>query len=501
MAATGIEETSAAKSPAQWVGLFLGLSLFIAMLTLGAPEGLTREKWVVTALLVLMATWWVTEAIPIPVTSLLPLVVLPMSGVSTVREAAAPYFHPIIVLLVGGFIIAKSVERWGLHERLALLTIRLGGSRPGGLVAGFLVASAGLSAWISNTATAIMLMPVALSVAYAIGARPRASSGLAVAFVLAVAYGASIGGLATPVGTPTNLIIMGGLETAGDTRLTFERWLLFGVPAVALMLPAAWLVLMKLSGPVTVPEDAGCPQAVVRERLAALGPWSTPEVRTILVFLLVAFFWVFRSAFLQDLEIAGRTPFSGLTDHIIAVAGAILMFLVPSGSKIERGSMLLDWPTAVRIPWDVVLLFGGGMSLAAAITGSGLGSWLGDQFGVFTSLPPILLVMVLVTIVIFATELTSNVATATALTPVVIAMALGAGLDPAGLAIPVALAASCAFMFPMATAPNAIAFGSGEISIPRMARVGLKLNLLGVVIITMIAMTLTDVVLGPSGAS
>ncbi|NNU16548.1 SLC13/DASS family transporter [Parvularcula sp. ZS-1/3] len=490
---TPILPQTTGKTVTQRVALFAGPALFTVLLLIGAPEGLSREGWVVVALLSLMAVWWITEAIPIPITSLLPLVVLPMFGVRTIQEASTPYADRIIMLLLGGFIIAKSVERWHLHERLALLTVRRAGAKPEGLVLGFLLASALLSGWISNTATSIMLMPVALSVAQSLGAKPKAGTPLAVALCLAVAYGASIGGLATPVGTPTNLIVIGALEQAGDDRLDFARWMIFGVPTVLVLLPLAWLVLTKLSGPIGKPE--GNPQEVVRERLAALGAWSTPEIRTMIVFSIIAFFWIFRRAFLQDLSVFGFQPFAGLTDHVIAIAGAIAMFLVPAGCPNDRGAMLLDWPTAKNIPWDVVLLFGGGLSVASAMTATGLGGYIAGGMGGLMSLPQLLVIGVFAIAVIFWTEVTSNVATAAALMPVVIAIAAGAGIDPAGLAIPVALAASCAFMFPMATAPNAIAFASGEVSIARMAKVGVRLNLLAAVAITLIATFLTPLVL------
>ncbi|WP_202900472.1 SLC13 family permease [Parvularcula oceani] len=459
----------------------LGPVLALLILLAPPPGGLSFEAWALTGLLVLMVVWWVSEAIPIPITSLLPLLFLPLFGIADMRAAAAPYFSPIVVLLLGGFILAKSVERWGLHERLALLTVSRAGSSPGGLSAGFLAAAALLSAWISNTATTIMLMPVALSVAHALGQKRGAGTPLTVALVLSVAYGASIGGLATPIGTPTNLIVLGGLEEMTGRHIGFPQWMTVGVPTVLLLLPAAWLVLNRLSGPVGRPD--GDPQRVVRERLAGLGPWTPPEIRTLAVFAIVAVFWVFRRMLFQELELFGLRPFGGLTDAGIAVAGAIAVFLVPSGSREERGSMLLDWPAASRIPWDVLLLFGGGLSLAAAITATGLGAALAAGMAGLEPLPVVVIAFLLTAGVIFATELTSNVATAAALTPVVLALAAGIGTEPVRLALPVALAASCAFMFPMATAPNALAYGSGELSIARMARIGVKLNLLGIVVI------------------
>ncbi|MEM9809789.1 MAG: DASS family sodium-coupled anion symporter [Pseudomonadota bacterium] len=483
-----------AKSTPQLIGLVLGPALFFGVLMLPTPATLSLEAWVVVALLLLMAAWWVTEAIPIPITSLLPLVVLPGFGVMPMADASASYFHPVVVLLFGGFLAATAVERWRLHERLALLTIIRAGSGRKSLIAGFLVASALLSAWISNTATSIMLMPVALSVAYELNAKRGERSPLTIAIVLAVAYGASIGGLATPIGTPTNLIVMGALEDIGDERLSFARWMMIGVPTVALMIPATWFVLTRGLPPAASTE--GAPQEIIRHRLQALGPWSTPEIRTLFVFGTMAFFWVFRRAFLQDLAVFGVQPFAHVTDAMIAIAGSIAMFLVPSGCSQRLGSMLLNWETAVRIPWGVLLLFGGGLSVASAVTATGLGPWLGDQMTGLSPLSPVLIIVILTSFMIIFTEFTSNVAAAATLMPVIIAMGAGAGIDAAQLAIPVALAASCAFMFPMATAPNAIAYGTGEISIASMARIGFGVNALGIVIITLLAWLLTPAILG-----
>ena len=482
------------RGPAARIGLWAGVLLFVLVLLLPAPAGLSREGWVVVALLGLMATWWVTEAIPIPITSLLPLIVLPVFAVSDLQTAANPYAHRVNVLLLGGFILARAVERWGLHERLSLLVVLRFGTSPRGLSLGFLVASALLSGWISNAATTLMLLPVALSVAAALGARRGAGDGLAVLLCLSVAFGASIGGLATPIGTPTNLIVIGALEGAGDTRLSFARWMMVGVPAVAVLLPAAWLVLTRMAGAGAAPLS-GDPRAVLRERLIALGAWTRPERRTLAVFAAVAFVWVFRRAFITDITVFGAQPFAGLTDHVVAVMGAVALFLIPSGSVREPGTRLLDWEHASRIPWDVLLLFGGGLSLALAIQSTGLGAWLAGEMAGLAALPRMWLVLCLVVFVIFATELTSNSATAAALMPVIIAVAAATQTDAAVLAIPVALAASCAFMFPMATAPNAIAYGSGEISIARMARIGVVLNGVAIILITALASLLTPLVL------
>ncbi|NRA31547.1 MAG: anion permease, partial [Parvularculaceae bacterium] len=272
------------------------------------------------------------------------------------------------------------------------------------------------------------------------------------------------------------------------------NWMAFGVPTVLCLIPAAWFVLTRLSGPLGATD--GDPQTVVREKLKALGPWTRPEVRTLMAFSVIAFFWIFRRAFIQDLTLFGVQPFAGLTDHVIAIAGAIAMFLIPAGCPNDRGAMILNWSTAKTLPWDVVLLFGGGLSLAAAITSTGLGLWIGDSLSALMSIPTLLIILMLTAMVIMATEVTSNVATAAALMPVVIALGAGSGVDPVALGVPVALAASCAFMFPMATAPNAIAFASGEVSIARMAIIGAKLNVLAIIIITLIAFVVTPMILG-----
>ena len=339
-------------------------------------------------------------------------------------------------------------------------------------------------------------MPIAYSVAANIMGSKVGGAPFTIAVLLAVAYGCSIGGLGTPVGTPTNLIIIGYLESLGDTRFSFASWMSIGIPVVLVMLPAAWFVLTRWALNLKL-TDGAAGKDVIREEMAKLGKWSTPEVRVLLVFSVVAFFWITRR-YIQGVELFGIQPFAGLTDHIIAIAGAIVVFLVPSGSRKEKGTMLLDWSTAVKIPWGVLLLFGGGLSLAGAITSSGLAVWLGDQMTGLTALPTLLIILALVVFVIFATELTSNVATASALMPGVGAIAVGGGADPALLAVPVAMAASCAFMLPMATGPNAIVFASGEVSISRMAKIGFRLNVLAIFLITLVVFFLKPLVLGTS---
>ncbi len=473
-------------------GLWGGLFLAIAIQFIERPENLSHNAWVVVSLAALMAVWWVTEAVPIGITSLLPLVIMPSFGVLPIKEVAVPYSSPVVILLLGGFIAAKSIEKWNLHTRLALNIVVRVGAHPKAMVAGFMLSSALLSMWISNTATTIMLAPIGVSVAYAITGKRQINNPLTVAILLAIAYGASIGGLGTPIGTPTNLIVLGYLHEYAGTTIDFAQWMSIGIPVVCVMLPAAWFVLTHW-GTHIESETGDEGRSFVREKLKNLGQISQPELRTLIAFSVIACAWIFRRP-LNSFEIFGVTPFSHITDHIIAVFGAILMFVIPAGKTQPENTKLLDWQTAKDIPWDVVLLFGGGLSLALGITQSGLAVWLAQQMGELTSAPSLLLMVMLITVVIFSTEIVSNVATATAVLPILGAMTEGSALDLYVLAIPVAMASSCAFMLPMATGPNAIVFGTGQVSMQRMAMIGFKLNLLGICLITLVLFTLMPIV-------
>ncbi|MEO1656683.1 MAG: SLC13 family permease [Pseudomonadota bacterium] len=483
------------------IGLVLGPLAAGVLLLLGAPDSLAATvgpsgdpwfAWSVCALLIWMATWWVTEAVPIPVTALLPLVILPVVAGQSVSQTAAPYMHPIVVLLMGGFIVAKAIERWNLHTRIALNVVVRAGARPAALVGGFMAAAALLSMWISNTATAIMLTPIALSVASAVLGPGQDRAPFTMALVLGVAYGCSIGGVGTYIGTPTNLIIVGYLNETTGRDISFLQWMTFGVPTVLVMLPLAWFVLtkwaFKLSG-----VQSGEGVELVRERLAALGQPSVPEQRTLMVFALVAFLWIFRQP-LQAITVAGVSPFGGFTDHVTAILGVVLCFVVPAGCPDRPHAKILDWDAAESIPWGVVILFGGGMSLAVAIRASGLGTWIGNELGILGGLPTVLLVLVLTAFVIFLTEITSNVATAAALMPVLGAFALSIGLDVSLVALPLALAASCAFMLPMATGPNAVVYAESKVSLTDMARAGFRLNLIAIVVVAVLSLALAPVV-------
>ncbi|MEO0365191.1 MAG: DASS family sodium-coupled anion symporter [Pseudomonadota bacterium] len=484
------------------IGLWSGLIMAGVLLVIGEPESLTvsgralSPAWVTLCLLVVMATWWVTEAIPIPVTALLPMIVLPLTGTRTMAEAAAPYMHPVVVLLMGGFIFAKALERWRLHERIALNIVARSSGSPTQLVGAFMLAAAMLSMWISNTATCLMMVPIAMSVAAAIGDGSEHSRRFQIALLLGVAYGCSIGGLGTPIGTPTNLIVIGYLDSEAGVEISFSQWLTFGIPVVLVLLPAAWWTLTRWAFRLASNDNTSARDTVTRS-LQELGPMQSAERRVVTVFIAVAALWIFRRP-LSDitLQLNGSDvmPLGGLTDHLIALLAVLLCFLIPAGARKAR--TLLDWKTAEQIPWGVLLLFGGGMSLASAMNASGLGTFLGNSLAGVDALPTWLLIACITTVILVLTEVTSNIATASALMPVIGSLAIASGISIEMLAAPIALAASCAFMFPMATGPNAVVFAAGEFNMLTMARAGIRLNVLAVVVITFASMTLAPWVLG-----
>lgn len=465
--------------------------LALLMLAIGAPADLSFAAWATGALLVWMAVWWATEPIPISATALLPLVVLPLIGASTVAQAAIGYSSPIVLLLMGGFIIALGIERWDLHKRIALNVVARSGNRPKALLAGFMIATALLSMWISNTATTLMMVPIVLSVAASLkGAR---DDRLTIALLLGVCYAASIGGVATPIGTPTNLIALQALEKINGTEIGFATWIKFGLPAMLALIPAAWLAVGWNLPKGSV--DSAAQSEIVRQ-LNGLGKITTPEARIAIVFAIVAALWIIRVP-VQGVVAATETPpawLMGISDMGIAIFGAMLMFLMPAGGGNKR--TLLNWDEAERLPWGVLILFGGGISLGNAVGDTGLSAWIGGQMEVLAILPPILFVAAVVAIVIFLTELTSNVATMTTLAPILGVLAVAIGVDPASLLAPAAVAASCAFMLPVATAPNAIIYATGKIKVATMMRAGLRINLAGIVIITAIGYWIAPAVLG-----
>lgn len=475
----------------QNVGLILGPILFALILLLPVPEGMSGEAWKVVALAALMGSWWATEAIPVPATSLIPVVFLPLLEVGSIGEATAPYARPVIFLLLGGFIVAMGMQKWGLHRRIALAVVAAAGGHPAAMIGGFMAASAILSMWISNTATTLMMVPIAISVAETMLGGKINGHKFTIALLIGCAWAASIGGLGTLIGTPPNVFVAGFMEQELGREIAFIDWMLFAVPVVIAMVPVAWFILTQLFFRFEATDITGG-QAVIADERAKLGRMTTPEKRVAGVLALMAFTWTFRTL-INDLP-----GMAWLTDTAVAVAGALIMFLIPSGATEpkERNSMLLNWETAVTLPWGVILLFGGGLSLAAAISSTGLAVWLGNAMAVLTTIHLFLMMLVIVGVVVFLTEITSNTATTAALVPVLAAVAVAADIDPILLAAPTAMAASCAFMLPVATGPNAVIFSSGHIRIPDMARAGMALNVIGTFVVATICYALAPWALG-----
>ena len=502
------------------IGTVAGLAAAV-IVYLVMPGDLEHNARLTAAVAVLLGIWWMTECIPIPATALVPLIVFPVLGQDvSVNDVGAEYGNNIIFLFMGGFLIAIAMQRWNLHRRIALLTVRAMGTRSTRVVAGFMIATAFLSMWVSNTATAVMMLPIGVSVlmlASELGGKDRAGgdgagrnddedaiprmdsssdprsdqvkqavirSNFGTALMLGIAYAASVGSLATIIGTPPNTLLAGYLEREHDIVLGFGRWMLVGLPLAVVMLVITWFLLTKV---LFRPEIERIPggRALFDDELRRLGPTSSGERRVLAVFVAAAVAWVAVPLVWEDPPIS---------DAGIALTAGLLLFLLPAGT--ERGVRLLTWDAALGLPWGVLLLFGGGLALSAQFSGSGLTGWIGEQASALDALPTVALVLVAAAGVLFLTELTSNTATAATFLPVAGGVALGLDLDPMILAVPVALAATCAFMLPVATPPNAIAYGSGYVTIGQMIRGGIWLNLIGLIAITAVTMTLLVWVFG-----
>jgi len=469
------------------IGLVLGALLFGLLLVLPAPAGLSDAAWRTASVGLLMAIWWITEPIPIPATALLPLALFPALGIGSIGQAASPFANPLIYLFLGGFLLAQAMQDVGLPRRIALEGVRLFGTRPGSVIAGVMGASAVLSMWVSNTATALMMLPLGLSLIELLpGDRDDPDRRrFGIALMLGIAYACSIGGMATLIGTPPNAFLAGFMLETYGVSIGFAQWMLVGVPLVLAGLPLTWFILTRIVYPVPRAEIPGG-KALLDERRAALGPLRRSEKRVAVVLGFTALAWITRPLF-QDW-------IPGLSDAGISIGAAIVLFLVPAGEP--DGRRLLTWKQAEAIPWGVLVLVGGGLSLAAAIGSTGLGDWLGSQMESISHWPLLLLLATVVAFVILLTELTSNTATAATFLPVLGALAIVIGQDPLLLAVPAAIAASGAFMLPVATPPNAIVYGSGALEIPDMVRAGVWINLLFTLLITAAARILVPIVFG-----
>ncbi|MBL0419297.1 DASS family sodium-coupled anion symporter [Ramlibacter sp. AW1] len=503
-----------------WLPRVLGVGAALLVHALLGASELSADARVVAAVATLMAVWWMTEAVPLPVTSLLPIVLFPLMTDRTVAQATAPYANPIVFLFLGGFLLAIAMQKVNLHRRIALLTLRAVGTHPRRIILGMMISTAFLSMWVSNTATTLMMLPIAMSVLALVAessdrSRGRASevrAGLAaghkvsdlirdrdvrvfgVGLVLAIAWSASIGGLGTLLGSPPNAIVAGYISKELGQQVGFAQWMLLGVPLAITFVAIAWLLITRVMFRFHLDEVPGGEQMIEGE-IDQLGPMSRGEKSVRLVFLLAAFCWIVPSLLSTFGDLGQRWPWLDLfNDTVVALAAGVLLFMLPGGTP---GRAVLDWKDAeAGLPWGVLLLFGGGLSLAASVAASGLDTWFGQQVAGLGVLPMVALIAAVTAIVLFLTEITSNTATAATFIPILGGVALGIGIDPMTLLIPSALAATCAFMLPVGTPPNAIVFGTGAVSIAEMARGGALLNVVGVVLITIFTLLLGPLALG-----
>ena len=514
-----LEEPQGRSARMIWGLRALGVVVaFIVWALLGNSEGLTPDGRMVATIGTLMAIWWMTEAIPLSVTSLLPIVLIPAATEITVGQATAPYGSATVFLFLGGFLIAIAMEKWNLHRRIALMTLKKVGVQPQRIILGMMLATGFLSMWVSNTATALMMLPIGMSVLGLVIDRSSKDGGVeiheaiangqtisqavkdpnvklfGVCLVLSIAWSASIGGLGTILGSPPNAIVAGYAASELGREIGFFEWMMMGTPLALVFILVAWFLMTRVIYRFDLPEIPGGKE-MIDDQIAALGPLSQGERMVLTVFLSAAFLWIVPGLLKNVDAISSALPWIGsLDDTAIAIAAGVMLFILPGKG---RDQMVLDWKDAENgLPWGVLLLFGGGLSFASAVASSGLDLWFGQQVQAFGTLPSIALVIIVVTLILFLTEVTSNTATAATFVPILGGVALGIGADAMILVIPAAFAATCAFMLPVGTPPNAIVFGSGAVTIGQMARGGFLLNIVGIVLITLTVYLLGGVALG-----
>ncbi|NQU69370.1 MAG: DASS family sodium-coupled anion symporter [Rhodospirillales bacterium] len=479
------------------IGLLSGPLLAAAMLLSPAPEGLSQQGWWIAGVGVLMAVWWMTEAVPLAVTALAPLILFPILGIRDIAATTPGYAHPLVFLFLGGFLLARAIQVWGLDRRLALRVLDLVGARPRHVIAGIMGVTAFLSMWVSNTATAMVMLPIGQSIIATFAAKNAAKSpvmspgradDIGPPLMLGIAYAATIGGMGTIIGTPPNAIFAAYMAGSHGIEISFVRWMFIGVPLVLVLLPLAWLVLTRLA--FHVPAGHGVDETeIVADGISKLGTMSRAERLVAAVMLLVAFCWVFRPLLLTVL------PNLKISDTGIALMGAMLLFILPV--DLKAGRFLLSWKEAAQIRWDVLILFGGGLTLAAAIGDSDLAGWIGAQLIGLRTLPLILFLLIVGTFLVLLSELASNTATAAIFVPIAGAAAVAMGEPVYALALPVALFATLGFMLPVGTPPNAVIFGSGAVEMRHMIRAGSILDIMGIVAVTVTIMSLGTWVFGP----
>lgn len=460
------------------IGLILGPLTFLLIILFYHPSGLSDSANAILASAIWIAIWWITEAIPIAVTALLPIVLFPLSGGMALSETTTSYGHKYVFLYIGGFILAIAIEKWKLHKRIALTIIKIVGTNVVNIILGFMIATAFLSMWISNTASAVMILPVGMAIISQLKDNPATIEDenliFGKALMLSIAYSASIGGMATLIGTPPNLVFAGIIKETYQVEISFSQWFMFGFPIAFVLLVLCWLYLTKVAFKFKQKTFPGGGQEI-RRQLNELGKISYEEKLVFMVFLLTAFAWITRSFIIQKF-------IPGIDDTIIAVFFAIILFIIPAKAKGEK---LMVWDDAIKLPWGIVLLFGGGMALALGFESSGLAVWIGQKMTLLGSVPLIVLLLILIASVNFLTEITSNLATTAMLLPVLVSLASGIGVHPYLLLVGATVAASCAFMLPVATPPNAVVFGSGYLKMGDMVTKGFWMNIVSIILLTL----------------
>ncbi|MGI9344844.1 MAG: SLC13 family permease [Gammaproteobacteria bacterium] len=464
------------------VGLTTGVLALLLVWVLPVPSGLTPAAWLTLGCLLLMSTWWMTSALPMAVTALLPLVLFPLLDIKDIRPTAAAYANPTIYLFMGGFLLALAIEKCQLHRRIALFVLIRTSASSRHLVAGFMLVAAFLSMWISNTATTVMLLPIGLAIlAITEAAMPEVDAQEKKAFqsalLLSIAYAATIGGVATLIGTPPNAYMAAFLLENYQFEVSFIRWMSVGLIVTAVLLPLAWLLLTRVVFRFSF-ANTDTMRAELLRHWHELGPVSADEKKVAAVFACTALAWAFRPL-LNQIE-----PLSALSDASIAIAAGVVLFLLPN----RQGGHLLDWPDTQKLPWGILVLFGGGLALAGAVSTSGLATAIGATIAGLGIIDLAGLVLVVTLVIIFLTEVSGNLATVATFLPVIAAVSVAVGVDPVVLVVPVALAASCAFMLPVATPPNAIIYAADKVTIPQMAKAGLLLNVAAIILVTLLSL-------------
>ena len=473
----------------KFLGLIIGIVFLMIACLFSSPETLNTKAWLTLGVAMLMATWWLTEAIPLPVTGLLPLIFFPILGVSSIKETAQAFSHPIIFLFMGGFIIGLAMQHTGLHKRIAYYIIAKFKNGPKSLIFGFMCATAFLSMWISNSATAIMMLPIALSIitVFKEDKNTAKNNNFDKALVLSIAFSATIGGIATIIGTPPNTVMAAMLSELYNYEINFLDWLKIGLPTSLILLPITWVVLTFVCFPLD--SSIMIKNRIINDKIKELGKISQDEIMVGVVFIITASLWISRKWISSALE--NIIPTGALNDSTIAISAAIILFIIPSNRP--NRDKLINWDVVQSIPWGALILIGGGLSLATVINSSGLAAWIGSLSSNLSGISIILIVLISIASIIILTELTSNTATASTFIPIFGATALGLGQDPLLLIIPATLGASCAFMMPVATPPNTIAYASGHLKISDMIKAGIWLNIISLIVIGIII----ALILGP----